>query len=161
EFSDRFRCGDEASEVAFLSMDLDARGRPDLGYYFAESYAAKAGDAGLFRFLPFYRCYRAWVRGKVLSLILDEAGIDAEEKEKAAERAAGYFDLACRYATPLRRPTLIVVMGLAGTGKTSLARAVAGELGLRVVSTDAVRQELFGGEKGAAAYGEGAYSAEA
>jgi predicted kinase len=161
EFSDRFRCGDVASEVAFLAMDLDARGRPDLGYYFAERYAARSGDTELFRLLPFYRCYRAWVRGKVLSLSLDEAEVDAEEKKRAAERAAGYFDLARRYATPLGRPTLIVVMGLAGTGKTSLARSMAGELGFRVVSTDAVRQELFGGEKGAAAYGEGAYSAEA
>jgi hypothetical protein len=149
EFSDRFRCGDVASEVAFLAMDLDARGRPDLGYFFAERYAAKADDAGLFRLLPFYRCYRAWVRGKVLSLTLDEAEIGTGEKQKAAERAAAYFNLACRYATPLRRPTLVVVMGLAGTGKTSLARSVAGELGFRVVSTDAVRQELFGGEKGA------------
>ena len=161
EFSDRFRCGDVASEVAFLAMDLDARGRPDLGYYFAERYAARATDTGLFRHLPFYRCYRAWVRGKVLSLSLDEAEIDAEEKKKAAERAAGYFDLARRYAAPLNRPTVIVVMGLAGTGKTSLARAVAGELGLRVVSTDVVRQQLLAGEKGAAAYGEGAYRAEA
>src|SRR5262249_61328600 len=83
------------------------------------------------------------------------------EKQKAGGRSTAYSARARRYATPLRRPTLIVVMGLAGTGKTSLARAVAGELGLRVVSTDAVRQELFGGEKGAAAYGEGAYSAEA
>jgi len=161
EFSDRFRCGDVASEVAFLGMDLDARGRPDLGYYFAEGYAAKAGDAGLFRLLPFYRCYRAWVRGKVLSLTLDEAEIGGAEKKTAAERAAAYFDLAYRCATPLHGPALIVVMGLTGTGKTSLARSVAGELGFRVVSTDAVRQELFGSEKGAAAYGEGAYSAEA
>jgi len=161
EFSDRFRCGDVASEVAFLGMDLDARGRPDLGYYFAEGYAAKAGDAGLFRLLPFYRCYRAWVRGKVLSLTLDEAEIGGAEKKTAAEWAAAYFDLAYRCATPLHGPTLIVVMGLAGTGKTSLARSVAGELGFRVVSTDAVRQELFGSEKGAATYGEGAYSAEA
>ena len=161
EFSDRFRCGDVTSEVAFLAMDLDARGRPDLGYFFAERYAATADDAGLFRLLPFYRCYRAWVRGKVLSLTLDEAEISTGEKQKAAERATAYFDLARRYATPLGRPTLAVVMGLAGTGKTSLARSVAGELGFRVVSTDAVRQELFGDEKGAAEYGEGAYSAEA
>ena len=153
EFSDRFRCGDVASEVAFLAMDLDARGRPDLGSFFAERYAANADDAGLFRLLPFYRCYRAWVRGKVLSLTLDEAEIGGAEKKTAAEWAAAYFDLAYRCATPLHGPTLIVVMGLAGTGKTSLARSVAGELGFRVVSTDAVRQELFGSEKGAATYG--------
>src|SRR5439155_1601894 len=66
EFNDRFRCCDVASEVAFLAMDLDSLGRPDLGYYFAERYQAHASDAHLFRLLPFYRCYRAYVRGKVL-----------------------------------------------------------------------------------------------
>lgn len=161
EFNDRFRCCDVASEVAFLAMDLDSLGRPDLGYYVTERYAAHAADAGLSRLLPFYRCYRAYVRGKVLSFRLDEVEFSAAEKSRAAGRAAGYFELARRYATPMRRPTVVVVMGLAGTGKTSMARAVAGELGLRVVSTDAVRQELFGGEKGVADYGQGAYRPEA
>ncbi len=161
EFNDRFRCCDLASEVAFLAMDLDALGRPDLSYYVTERYTAHAADAGLFRLLPFYRCYRAYVRGKVLSFRLDEPEFSTADKSRAAERAAEYFELARRYATPLRRPTAVVVMGLAGTGKTSMARAVAGELGLRVVSTDAVRQELFGNEKGVADYGQGAYSPEA
>jgi hypothetical protein len=142
-------------------MDLDALGRPDLGYYVTERYTAHAADAGLVRLLPFYRCYRAYVRGKVLSFRLDEPEFSPADKGRAAERAAEYFELARRYATPLRRPTAVVVMGLAGTGKTSMARAVAGELGLRVVSTDAVRQELFGSEKGVADYGQGAYSPEA
>jgi len=161
EFNDRFRCCDVASEVAFLAMDLDSLGRPDLGHYVTERYTAHAADTGLFRLLPFYRCYRAYVRGKVLSFRLDELEFSAADKSRAAERAAGYFELARRYATPLRRPTVVVVMGLAGTGKTSMARAVAGELGLRVVSTDAVRQELFGSEKSVADYGQGAYRPEA
>ena len=161
EFNDRFRCCDVASEVAFLAMDLDSLGRPDLSYYVTERYTAHSADAGLFRLLPFYRCYRAYVRGKVLSFRLDESEFSTADKSRAAKRAVEYFELARRYATPLRRPTVIVVMGLAGTGKTSMARAVAGELGFRVVSTDAVRQELFGSEKGAADYGQGAYSPEA
>jgi len=161
EFNDRFRCCDLASEVAFLAMDLDALGRPDLSYYVTERYTAHAADAGLFRLLPFYRCYRAYVRGKVLSFRLDEPEFSTADKSRAAERAAEYFELARRYATPLRRPTAVVVMGLAGTGKTSMARAVAGELGLRVVSTDAVRQELFDNERGVADYGQGAYGPEA
>jgi len=161
EFNDRFRCCDVASEAAFLAMDLDSLGRPDLGYYFTERYHACAGDARLFRLLPFYRCYRAYVRGKVLSFRLDEPEFSAADKTLAAERAAHYFELARRYATPLVRPTVVVVMGLAGTGKTSMVRAIAGELGLRVVSTDAVRQELFGSEKGTAAHGQGAYRPEA
>ncbi|HEU0174500.1 MAG TPA: AAA family ATPase [Blastocatellia bacterium] len=161
EFNDRFRCGDVASEVAFLAMDLDARGRPDLGYFFAETYQRRTGDGDFFTLLPFYRCYRAYVRGKVLSFRLNEAEFSEEEREDAATRAGNFFDLARRYASRLRKPTVIAVGGLSGTGKTAAARAIAGELGLRVISSDAARQSLFGATKKPAAYGEGAYTAEA
>jgi uncharacterized protein len=161
EFNDRLRCGDVASEVAFLAMDMDARGRPDLGYLFTEQYQQRRGDAGLFTLLPFYRCYRACVRGKVLSFRLDEAEFNEEEKKLATADAANYFELARRYASPLRAPAVIAVCGLSGMGKTSVARAIAGELGLRVVSSDDVRRSLFGDAKKPAAYGEGAYTAEA
>ncbi|MBO0720165.1 MAG: AAA family ATPase, partial [Blastocatellia bacterium] len=161
EFNDRFRCGDIASEVAFLAMDLDARGRPDLGYYFTESYQQLNSDGDLFKLLPFYRCYRAYVRGKVLSFRLDEAEFSDAERRAASTRAAAYFELARRYASPLQYPAVIAVGGLSGTGKSSIARALAGELGLRVASSDAVRQSLFCDIKRPAAYGEGAYTAEA
>ncbi len=161
EFNDRFRCDDVASEVAFLAMDLDVRGRPDLGYFFTESYQRRAGDKDFFTLLPFYRCYRAFVRGKVLSFRLNEAEFSVEEQAAAAERARQFFELARRYASRLRRPTVITVTGLSGTGKTSMARAVAGELGLRVISADAVRQSLFGPAKEPASYGQGVYTAEA
>src|SRR5262249_29615841 len=160
EFNDRFRCGDVASEVAFLAMDLDARGRPDLGYFFAEAYQRRTGDGDFFTLLPFYRCYRAYVRGKVLSFRLNEAEFSEEEREDAATRAENFFDLARRYASRLRKPTIIAVRGLSGTGKTTAARAIGGELGLQVISSDAARQSLFGATKKPAAYREGAYTAE-
>jgi uncharacterized protein len=161
EFNERFRCNDVASEVAFLAMDLAALGRPDLGYYFGARYQAQTGDAQLFKLLPFYCCYRAYVRGKVLSFRLAEAEFDAAAKADAAARAKHYFELARRYATPLREPTMVVVAGLSGTGKTALARAIAAELGLRVVSADAVRQALFGAAKHPTEYGAGAYTPKA
>jgi len=161
EFNDRFRCGDVASEAAFLAMDLDARGRPDLGYFFTEVYQRRSSDEDFFTLLPFYRCYRAYVRGKVLSFRLNEAEFSEEERREAAARAARFFDLARRYASRLKRPTVIAVGGLSGTGKTALARAIASDLGLRVVSADAIRQSLFGKAKRPAPYGEGAYTAEA
>lgn len=160
EFNDRFRCDDVASEAAFLAMDLDARGRPDLGYFFTESYQRRTGDKEFFTLLPFYRCYRAFVRGKVLSFQLNEAEFTAEEHLTAANQAANYFEMARRYALRLRRPTVVAVGGLSGMGKTSVARAIASELGLRVVSTDAVRQSLFGVAKQPSGYGEGVYTAE-
>ncbi|MCI0392779.1 MAG: AAA family ATPase [Acidobacteria bacterium] len=161
EFNDRFRCSDLASEAAFLAMDLDARGQPDLGYYFTERYQQRSGDDDLITLLPFYRCYRAYVRGKVLSFRLNEPEFSEAERQSAATRANGYFDLARRYAARLQNPTVIIVGGLSGTGKTSVARAIAGEMGLRVISTDAVRQSLFGDAKRPSGYGEGAYTAEA
>lgn len=161
EFNDRFRCDDVASEVAFLAMDLDARARPDLGYFFTEAYQRRAMDPDLFKLLPFYRCYRAFVRGKVLSFRLDKDEFSAEEKRSAATRAAAYFELSRRYAARLEKPAMIAVTGLSGTGKTTVARAIGGELGLRVVSADEVRQSIFGAAKKAAAYGEGVYTAEA
>ena len=161
EFNDRFRCGDVASEAAFLAMDLDARGRPDLGYYFTEAYRRLAGDEDIFTLLPFYRCYRAYVRGKVLSFRLNEAEFGEEERDAAATRAGNFFELAHRYASRLKKPTLIAVGGLSGTGKTAVARAIAGELGLQAISSDAARRSLFGDAKKPAVYGEGAYTAEA
>jgi uncharacterized protein len=161
EFNDRFRCGDVASEAAFLAMDLDARGRPDLGYFFTEAYRRRTGDEDFFALLPFYRCYRAYVRGKVLSFRLNEPEFSEEEREDAAIRAKNFFDLARRYASRLEKATVIAVGGLSGTGKTAAARAIAGELGLQAFSSDAARQSLFGDAKKRTAYGEGAYTPEA
>lgn len=160
EFNERFRCGDVASEAAFLSMDLHARGRPDLAYYFCERYAARASTGpDFFRLLPFYRCYRAFVRGKVLSFELDEPEVDERERQRARLRAQVYFDLARRYADRRDEPLVIAVGGLSGSGKTCVARAVAEELGYRVVSSDAVRKSLFENTR-LDAYGEGAYDEE-
>lgn len=160
EFNQRFRSGDVASEVAFLAMDLDARGRPDLGYYFSEGYEARTSDGDLFALLPFYRCYRAFVRGKVLSFRLDEPEFSEAQQRDAELRARNYFNLARRYATPLNKETVIAVIGLSGTGKTSVARAIAGELGMRVVSSDTVRKLLFEITEGPIGYGEGPYNSE-
>src|SRR6266511_3160746 len=142
-------------------FDRDARGRPDLGHFFTEAYQSRTGDEDFFSLLPFYRCYRAYVRGKVLSFRLNEAEFSEEEREDAAARARNFFDLARRYASRLKMSTVIAVGGLSGTGKTAIARAIAGELGLRVVSADAIRHSLFEEAKQPAPYGEGAYTAEA
>ncbi len=160
EFNDRFRCSDVANEAAFLAMDLDACGRPDLGYYFFERYCEIAGDTDLFKLYSFYRCYRAFVRGKVLSFQLGEAELSEDEHRSAKRKAGRYFDIAARSARRLQTPTLILVSGLSGTGKTTVARAIAGELGIRVVSSDAVRKSLFGDKGQPDAYGEGIYSEE-
>src|SRR5262249_54339774 len=65
EFNPRFRYCDVASEIAFLAMDLDYRQQPDLATHLVARYALHANDPTLPRLVPFYQCYRAYVRGKV------------------------------------------------------------------------------------------------
>jgi hypothetical protein len=101
EFNERFRYTDVAADIGFLAMDLDFRGREDLGEHLIQCYADLAEDRGIFSVLDFYRCYRAYVRGKVESFRLDDPFMDRVEKEKAASRATRYFRLAEQYAKRL------------------------------------------------------------
>jgi aminoglycoside phosphotransferase family enzyme len=98
EFAARFRCSDVASEVAFLAMDLDHHGRTDLAAEFVDEYVRRSGDEALPDLLDFYRCYRAYVRGKVASLRFDEPGLPAEHRLSIEAEARAYFDLAWAYA---------------------------------------------------------------
>ena len=97
EFNDRFRYSDVTSEIAFLAMDLDYNGRPDLAQQFVASYVAGSGDRDLLELLNFYKCYRAYVRGKVESFKLDDPLISKNEKARALETAQRYFQLAESY----------------------------------------------------------------
>ena len=97
EFNDRFRYIDVASEVAFLAMDLDFHRRPELSKHFADAYVKASGDKELLQLLDFYKCYRAYVRGKVESFQLDDPHIPENYKSKIRDRARRYFELAESY----------------------------------------------------------------
>ncbi|MDA1095873.1 MAG: AAA family ATPase [Chloroflexi bacterium] len=144
EFNERFRWGDTALDVAFLTMDLEALGHPALAGEFLDGYLAEADDAGLPELLPFYQCYRAYVRGKVEGFRLDQPGVDATETKEISERASAFFALADGYARTAVGPHLLLVGGLMGTGKTTVAQGVAGSRGLAYLSSDLVRKELAG-----------------
>ncbi len=97
EFNDRFRYIDVASEVAFLAMDLDFHRRPDLSKHFVDAYVKASGDEELPTLLDFYKCYRAYVRGKVEGFKLDDPHISEEEKTRTLAIARRYFELAESY----------------------------------------------------------------
>jgi uncharacterized protein len=97
EFNDRFRYCDTASEIAFLAMDLDRYNRQDLSNEFVRSYIKSSNDAGIINILPFYKCYRAYVRGKVESFKYDDPYISEIEKNKTKAAAIKYFALAESY----------------------------------------------------------------
>jgi aminoglycoside phosphotransferase family enzyme len=98
EFNERFRYTDVAADIAFLAMDLDYHGRGDLNKPLVSTYIEKSGDQDLMKVLDFYKCYRAYVRGKVESFRLDDPNIPEQEKIEALKRAKKYFNLSHRYA---------------------------------------------------------------
>jgi aminoglycoside phosphotransferase family enzyme/predicted kinase len=163
EFNERFRYGDVAGEVAFLTMELDAAGRPDLSRAFINAYVQETGDESLRELLPFYACYRAYVRGKVLAFQLDEPEVPADQREVALQQAQALFSLAASYVSGMPGPTLLMVGGVMGTGKSTLAAALQHELGWAYTSSDTVRKRLLGlqpAQPQAADFGAGIYSRE-
>ncbi len=161
EFNERFRYSDVAAEIAFLTMELDAARRSDLSRAFVDSYVRLTGDQALYELLPFYACYRACVRGKVLSFQLDQPEVPAEQREAVRQEAAALFALAASYAGGPTRPTLLLVGGLMGTGKSTLARLLYKQLGWSLISSDTTRKQLAQLEPTKPqldTYGEGLYS---
>jgi len=98
EFNERFRYSDVTSDIAFLAMDLEIKERSDLSDLFVKRYVNYSGDQELMKLLPFYKCYRAYVRGKVTSFKLKDPNIGGEEKSTAMKEAKAYFKLASTYA---------------------------------------------------------------
>jgi uncharacterized protein len=142
EFNERFRYSDVAADIAFLLMDLEAHGAPLLAADLASYYLRFSRDWGLYRLLEFYKCYRAYVRGKVISFRLEDPVISEREKSSALGEARRYFRLAAIYARILNRPLLLITCGLMGTGKSTIARMVSEALGLESLSSDVSRKEL-------------------
>lgn len=101
EFNKAFSCSDVASEIAFLTMDLEFHGRKDFSELVTKSYVEKCGDVGIKNLLPFYKCYRAYVRAKVSGFRLQEAGISNEEKRESEELTKRYFEFASNYAAAI------------------------------------------------------------
>lgn len=94
EFNERFRYSDTAADIAFLAMDLDFHDKEDLSKTLIESYVKHSNDTEIYDILTFYKIYRAYVRGKVISFKLDDPYVSNEDKEDAIKTAKKYFKLA-------------------------------------------------------------------
>lgn len=101
EFNERFRCSDVASDIAFLTMDLDFLGKQGLSEYFLRKYLDYSGDEELLDVLPFYECYRAFVRGKVIGFKLNDPSVTETDKRASEKSAKEYFNLSSKYAKEL------------------------------------------------------------
>jgi len=161
EFNAEFRRLDAADELAFLAMECDRLDADWVGRRIVEAYRQKTSDHFSPTIWNFYKCYRACVRAKVAAL---RAAEGVEQLETPAHHpssiAVEYLRLADHYAARLGPPAAIVVSGLMGSGKTTLAESLADSLGAELIQTDSVRREMFGASPEPAKFEEGVYRPE-
>ena len=134
EFDPALASADVLYDLSFLLMDLRARGLDDLANVAMNTYWDASGQPEeALVLLPLFMALRAAVRMAVAF----EAG-DLVESE--AYRVLG------RRLLQLSPPSLLALGGLSGTGKSTVARAVASGLpgccGARVLRTDTIRKRL-------------------
>lgn len=163
EFNDAFRYADPVSDIAFLAMDLLIRGYDRETATALDAWFEATGDRDGRQLLDFYIAYRSCVRAKVHGFKARGEEVPEAERESALARAGMHWRFALTVLAPKReRPRLVMIGGLPGTGKST----VAGDLEEHgwldaVIRSDVVRKELAGlapGESAADDYGEGIYS---
>ena len=158
EFNAEFRRLDVVDELAFLAMECDALGADWIGQQILDAYAAATGDRAPADLVAFYKSYRAAVRAKVAALRASQ--LRGDDARTAHDTAQHYVELADRYVAALGPAPLIVVRGLMGSGKSTVARALAERIGAECLSTDEVRREMFGSSDTPAEFGAGNYTPE-
>lgn len=143
EFNASLRWIDVASEIAFVTMDLHARGASGHAHRVLDTYLDHRDDFGLLRLLPFYQVYRALVRAKVNAIHAAETGLDAAERRQCDAEVERYLALANRLRAPMH-PGLILMHGVSGTGKTVVSTEILQRLGAIRLRSDIERKRMMG-----------------
>jgi predicted kinase len=143
EFNDSFSCIDVFYDLAFMLMDLDWHGLRGHANTLLNRYAELTGDQGGLAALPLFLSCRAAIRAHVALSTLQSApagAIEATAPARLLQAAGAYLDPP--------RPVLIAIGGISGTGKSTLARALAPAIGAApgalVLRSDVVRKSLMG-----------------
>lgn len=144
EFNADLRRIDQASEVAFLAMDLRYRDRNDLAEWFLASYAMQSDDYDLFPVVDFFASYRALVRAKVAALAAADSNIAESQRARARTSVDRHLRLAQACLETRKSAGIVLLCGTVGSGKSSVARFLAqSDCGIPIVS-DRVRKVLAG-----------------
>ena len=169
EFNERFRYSDVAADIGFLAMDLDYQNFPAHSAYLIHEYIRRSNDLSLLEVLNFYKCYRAYVRGKVIGFMLS-SDLDNDTEKKIVAKAKKYFELSSYYADLFsctlhreKKPLLFLMHGLAGTGKSTIAHKISTDYNAMEIGTDVVRKKMAGMDKYQHQfdeYGKGLYSSK-
>jgi hypothetical protein len=158
EFNQEFRTIDVVDELAFLAMECDFLGADGITAPIFERYFEQSGDSPARQLIDFYQIYRACVRAKVSALRAEQ--LAGEARERLLASAGKYLNLAERYSHTLGPPLLILVRGLPGTGKSTIALSISEQLGLELLQTDVVRRSVFGTSGDLPGFNEGRYRPE-
>ncbi len=161
EFSAELRWTDVVADIAFLVMDLQARGRIDLASRFLDAWLARSGDYAGLQLLPWYLSYRAMVRAKVAAIRAGQ--VEGAARADTLAECTRYLALAAaQMQAPA--PALLIASGVSGSGKTSQSQPLVEACGVIRVRADVERKRLFGLDADArsgSTLGGGLYSAQA
>lgn len=144
EFNRDFRCSDTALENAFLVMDLQFRGHPELADVYLDAYAKAGGDGEQGDLMPALVRYRAMVRAKVSAIAAGEEELSRDERASSSAEARRYFHFSAASAIEEDGPWMVIACGLPGSGKSHACRLIAEETGWPVFGSDRIRKELAG-----------------
>ena len=145
EFNERFRYADTCADIAFLSMDLAAHGRVDLAERLLATYAREADDFDLYAVVDFYESYRAFVRGKVASMLANDEGAEPAARRRAEQEVRRYFLLALSSdRQSLLKPVVVAVGGVIASGKSAIAGHLGQALSAPIVQADRTRKAMLG-----------------
>jgi uncharacterized protein len=143
EFNERFRYEDPVSDLAFLAMDLDARGHEQTAHLLLTEYAERSRDVDLYVLIDFYKCYRAMVRFKVGCIRVKESDLSETEKDRLQSGIEHYLNLAYGYAVEFTRPVIWIVCGMPASGKSTIAKQLGRILDIPVFESDVIRKQHF------------------
>lgn len=152
-FDDDLRAGDVLADIAFLAMDIEHRGHPGLARALIATWAEALGESHPASLAHQHTAYRAQVRAKVTAMRASGGDPGATAEARALHRLAEAHLQAGRVR-------VVLVGGTPGTGKSTIARALAERTGWTVLRTDAMRPAVVG-EGDAAGFGRGRYAREA
>ena len=142
EFNPQLRWIDTISEVAFVAMDLQARGYAEYCWRFINQYLAISADYAAVKLLRYYFIYRALVRAKVEALRVEQQDRDSKTCPSLLKPALDYIELARLWADS-HGAGMIIMHGLSGSGKSTVAAKLVEALGAIQIRSDVVRKHLF------------------
>jgi aminoglycoside phosphotransferase family enzyme/predicted kinase len=135
EFCDQLRYCDVIADVAFLAMDLERLGHPAAATRFLLDYQELAGDRFPTSLVHYYCASRAYVRAKVCCFRSAQGADDAREEARLLHALA---------LSHLRQAqvTVVLVGGLPGSGKSTIAAGLGAARGWTVFRSDEIRREM-------------------